>query len=85
MPAGKDNSDEIHLVDERLKQMGNRIKALRKQNGFTNADFFAYHHNISRAQYNRYENGQDLRFSSIVKLAEAFGLSIGEFFSEGFD
>jgi transcriptional regulator with XRE-family HTH domain len=85
MSAANDISDENELSGEMLKQMGERIKTLRKQSGFTNADFFAYHHNIKRAQYHRYESGQDLRFSSIVKLAAAFGVSISEFFKEGFN
>jgi len=79
-----ENDDMLQHPDEMMKRMGARIKALRKQKGFTNADFFAYHHNISRSQYHRYENGLDLRFSSIIKLANAFEMTIKDFFSEGF-
>jgi transcriptional regulator with XRE-family HTH domain len=85
MSAAEDNRDEIQRTDEVLKQMGARIKALRKEKGFTNADYFAYAHNISRAQYQRYENGQDLRFSSLVRLTDAFGMTLKDFFSEGFE
>jgi hypothetical protein len=37
---------------------------------------------ISRAQFGRYEKGQDLRMSCLIKLVNAFGISLKEFFSE---
>lgn len=67
------------------QQLGERIKALRLQRGYTSYEYFAYEHNISRAQFGRYEKGQDLRFSSLIKIIHAFGITIQEFFSEGFD
>lgn len=39
----------------------------------------------SRAQFGRYENGEDLRFSSLLKVVNALDISLEEFFSEGFD
>jgi len=71
--------------EEGLRRLGNRIKDLRIKAGYTSYEYFAYEHNISRAQMGRYENGQDLRFSSLIKLANAFGITLEEFFSEGFD
>lgn len=68
-----------------LRKMGERIKSLRLSNGYTNYETFAYEHEIPRAQFGRYENGQDLRFSSLIKLVNAFGMTLEEFFSEGFD
>jgi len=70
---------------EELHKFGARVRSLRKQKGYTNADQFAYEKNIARAQYLRYENGIDLRFSSIVKLAKAFDMNLSEFFGEGFE
>lgn len=71
-------------TEEQLKKLGERIKSLRIQKGYTSYEYFAYEHGISRAQFGRYEQGQDLRFSSLVKLANAFGMTLAEFFSEGF-
>jgi len=70
---------------DKLKKMGARIKSLRKEKGYTNSDQFAYEKNIARAQYQRYENGSDLRFSTIVKLVKAFDMDLNEFFSKGFE
>ncbi|HEX9503118.1 MAG TPA: helix-turn-helix transcriptional regulator [Patescibacteria group bacterium] len=40
---------------------------------------------MSRTQYGRYENGQNLTFTSLVKIVKAFDMTLEEFFSEGFD
>lgn len=72
-------------TDPELQKLAHRIKALRIKKGYTNADFFAYEHNITRTQYNRYENGENIKYSSLMKLIKAFGLTPKEFFSEGFD
>lgn len=71
--------------EEQLAKMGNRIKNLRIKAGYTSYEYFAYEHEIPRAQFGRYEQGQDLRFSSLVKVVNAFGMTMKEFFSEGFD
>lgn len=71
--------------EKALKQIGERIKQLRQERGYTSYEYFAYEHDIARSQFGRYEKGEDLRFSSLVKVINAFGISIEEFFSEGFD
>lgn len=71
-------------TDEQLQKLGARIKALRIERGYSSYEYFAYEHGISRAQFGRYEQGQDLRFSSLVKIASAFGMTLPEFFSDGF-
>ncbi len=71
--------------DVLLQKLGNRIKDLRIKEGHTSYEYFAYEHDIPRAQFGRYEQGQDLRFSSLVKVVNAFGMTLEEFFSEGFD
>lgn len=65
--------------------LGKRIRALRKAKGFTNADFFAYENDIDRSQYGKYERGMDMTFSSILRLADAFNISLKDFFEEGFE
>jgi transcriptional regulator with XRE-family HTH domain len=83
----KSKSDKNKPLDQEqeLKKFANRLKDLRKKKGYTNMDIFAYENGFGRAQYGRYENGQDLRYSTIVRLVNCFDMSIDEFFSEGFD
>lgn len=71
--------------DPDLARLAKRIRALRIEKGYTNADFFAYENNITRTQYNRYENGENIKYTSLIKLIRAFGLTPKEFFAEGFD
>jgi transcriptional regulator with XRE-family HTH domain len=71
-------------TEEELQKLAARIKALRIAAGYTSYEYFAYDHGFSRAQFGRYEQGQDLRFTSLVRIAAAFGLTLPEFFAEGF-
>jgi transcriptional regulator with XRE-family HTH domain len=82
-PGKKKSKTSLKNTDQYLKKLGDRIKQLRVEKGYTSYEYFAYDHNISRAQFGRYEKGQDLRVSSLIKVANALGISLSEFF-EGF-
>lgn len=71
--------------EEVLKKLGARIKALRIKKGYSSYEYFAYEHNIYRAQFGRYERGEDLRFSTLIKIIAAFDMTFEQFFSDGFD
>jgi transcriptional regulator with XRE-family HTH domain len=71
--------------DKELQKLGKRIKDLRIKAGYTSYEYFAYEHEISRTQYARYEQGKDLRYSTLIKIISAHGISVAEFFKEGFD
>lgn len=71
--------------DPRVIKLGKRIKSLREKQGYTNFEHFAYDHGFARTQYNRYEHGEDMRFSSLMRLIEGFGMTPKEFFEEGFE
>ena len=70
--------------EDQLVKLGARIKALRIRAGYASYETFAYEHGLPRAQYGRYEQGKDLRFSSLVKVVGAFEMTMMEFFEEGF-
>ena len=73
------------MPGKELLKLGNRIRSLRMKKGYTNYEYFAFENEIPRAQYGRYENGEDLRYSSLLKVIKAFDMSVKEFFSEDFD
>jgi transcriptional regulator with XRE-family HTH domain len=83
-PNGKERIAQVPPQDM-LKKLGDRIRFLREQKGYNNYEVFAYEHNISRSQYGRYEKGQDLRFTSLVRIVQALDMTLEQFFSEGFD
>jgi len=72
------------IAEQQIKQLGARIRQLRIQKGYTNAEFFAYDHRINRSQYGKYERGEDLRFSSLLRILQIHNLTLQEFFSDGF-
>lgn len=67
-------------IQQSLERLGARIKELRLARGYTNYETFAYKHDLPRAQYGRYEKGSDLRFTSLIKVIEALGVTPEEFF-----
>ncbi|HEY3402603.1 MAG TPA: helix-turn-helix transcriptional regulator [Ohtaekwangia sp.] len=85
MTKNKKTSRKTKDPETELKKLGDRIRSLRIARGYTSYEYFAYEHNIPRTQFGRYEKGEDLRYSSLLKVIAAFDLSIEEFFSEGFD
>ncbi|MAD97948.1 MAG: transcriptional regulator [Flavobacteriaceae bacterium] len=68
-----------------INKLANRIKSLRIQKGYSSYETFAFENGIHRAQYGRYEIGTDMQYTSLLKVAKAFDMSLEEFFSEGFD
>ena len=68
-----------------VKKLAKRIKSLRIEKGYTSYENFAFDNKIHRAQYGRYETGTDMQFTSLLKIARAFDMTLEEFFSEGFD
>jgi len=77
IPKKKPNKD--------ISALAKRIRELRIKKGYTNYEYFAYEHELPRAQFGRYEKGEDLRYTSLLKVVRAFGMTLEEFFSEGFD
>jgi transcriptional regulator with XRE-family HTH domain len=72
-------------IDPLVAQLGARIRQLRKKEGFTSYEDFANDRELPASQYGRYEKGQNLRYTSLVKIAKVFNMSLQEFFSEGFE
>ena len=72
---GKRNNIEITAFGKKLKQ-------LRVKKGITQLDL-EIESGIPRTDISRIENGLiNISFSTIVKLAEALEINLGDFFSE---
>jgi transcriptional regulator with XRE-family HTH domain len=81
----KNKDDQFEkLKQHQLQKLVSQIKDLRIKKGYTSYEYFAYDHNIPRAQYGRYEKGEDLKFSSLLKILNALDISLKEFFEDGF-
>jgi transcriptional regulator with XRE-family HTH domain len=68
------------------QKIGARMVQLRKKAGYKNHEAFAYEKGLSRSQYGRYEAGKvAIQADSLEKVIIALGVTVSEFFSEGFD
>jgi transcriptional regulator with XRE-family HTH domain len=88
MKGKKPSKGKNSLLDEQeriIKKIGQRLKSLRIEKGHSSYEKFAFSNDIDRAQYGRYERGEDMRISSLIKVLLALDISIEEFFREGFD
>ena len=47
-----------------IQKLAKRMRALRIKQGYTNYENFAFDKELPRAQYGRYEKGEDIRYSS---------------------
>ena len=62
-----------------LKKLAKRIKELRKENGYTQDDLAVYS-NIARSTLGNIETASnDITFSKVNQLAQAFKMSLSEF------
>lgn len=74
----KEKSDEVI-------KLANRIKQLRVARGYSSQETFAYDNDYTLSYYSRLERGEDIRFSSLVRVCKALKVDLNTFFSEGFD
>lgn len=85
MMKQEEKSESDKKKQEDVTVLATRLRSIRKSLGYTNYENFAFEHGIPRAQYGRYENGQDIRYTTLMKIIRAFGMTPQEFFAEGFD
>lgn len=63
-----------------LENIGNRLRKLRIEKGYSNYEIFAFDHDLNRANYGRYENGANMRVSTLIQILECHDLTLEEFF-----
>lgn len=66
--------------DKRLYDFAIIIRNQRLDLGYSSAEKFSYAHGINRSVYQRWENGEDLNLSSLLRLCELLGLSASDLF-----
>lgn len=69
-----------------LQKLGDRLRALRLKKGYTSLEKFAFNNELSRVLYSNYESGKgNITYKNLLKVTRALGISLKDFFSEGFD
>ncbi|WP_268036822.1 helix-turn-helix domain-containing protein [Algoriphagus sp. PAP.12] len=80
------SNENISQKEVLLKAIGERLKQLRKLEGYSNHEDFAFDKGINRSQYGKYENGKsDLQISTLVKIINCFSNMTLESFFKGID
>jgi len=59
-------------------KLGKRIRELRKQRGYTSSLKFAFDNDLSHVQMARWEQGKNMNLDSLLRLAEAFKVSLAD-------
>ena len=68
-----------------LLKVGERLKQLRKEKGYTNHEVFANDIDMTRSQYWEYESGKkNISIYNLKRILESLDVSLEEFFSDGF-
>jgi len=75
--AKKTITDEEKII---LKKIGNKLKLLRKDAGYTSYEYFAYENNISRPQYGKYEGGANIQLNTLIRILSHLNISLEDFF-----
>jgi len=73
------------INEKELIALGQRLKHFRKLKGYSNYEHLAYDVGISRSQYGKYENGGNIKFTTLYKILNHLNVTLEEFFKEGFD
>ncbi|HXU26680.1 MAG TPA: helix-turn-helix transcriptional regulator [Bacteroidia bacterium] len=85
-PIKRKKSTKQLTQEDAIKKLGERLKQVRIEKGYTSYENFAFEHELGRSQIGRYERGQDdLRFSTLLKVLNALDITLTEFFGEGFE
>lgn len=67
---------------DHLKAIGNRIKELRIQAGYTSYETFATDNNMPRKNYWRLENGNNFTMNTLLKITNIHNITLEEFFKD---
>ncbi|WP_025608176.1 helix-turn-helix domain-containing protein [Pontibacter actiniarum] len=69
-------------VDPRLRVIGEKIKKLRLQKGYSSYENFAFDNGLPRVGYGRHEKGSNLTMASLLRIADIHNITLREFFSD---
>lgn len=72
------NLQQEHIT----KRIGNRLKELRKNAGFTSYEKFAIEHDLDRKYYWSIEKGRNISITYLKRILDIYQISFSDFFKE---
>lgn len=74
---------EEEILSILLEKVGKKLEDLRKKQGYTSHETFAYDNELPRVQYWRIEKGKtNVTLKSLVKILAIHKLTVEEFFAD---
>ncbi len=65
--------------DEQLLSLGQGLKKLRKERGYSNYHKLAYDMDMIHSQYGAYENGKNLTMLTLLKILDFHKITLKDF------
>lgn len=85
----KEKENKIHTAEAEsdnlsacMTHIGEHIRSLRIEKGYSSAEIFAYEHDLNRVSYWRMEKGCNMTLRSLLNILDIHCLSLKEFFQE---
>ncbi len=67
-----------HLT--RIKNIGAKLKELRKEAGYSSSESFAFENDIPRVQYGKMERAVNFKIATLMRVLDAHKITLEEFF-----
>lgn len=71
---------DLGELDQRVLEIGQRVRELRKKAGYTSHETFAWDNDLSRVSYHRLEKGTNFRIETLLRILNIHKITLEEFF-----
>jgi transcriptional regulator with XRE-family HTH domain len=71
--------------NEQLKALGDGLKKLRKERGYSNYHKLAYDMDMIHSQYGAYENGKNITMNTLLRILDFHNITLKEFVNQYLD
>ena len=65
---------------KRIQKIGEKIKRLRKDAGYSSYETFAFDNELPRVQYGRLEKGVNFQITTLLRVLDIHKISLEDFF-----
>ena len=79
--SGKEKSTKPG-ISPRMAAVGDKLRKIRVERGYSGYDFFAWENKLSPRQYLNMEQGKNFTMNSLIKVLDIHGIKLNEFFSD---
>ena len=66
--------------EKRIRKIGDKLRQLRTDAGYTSYENFAFDNEIPRVQYGRMEKGVNFRIATLMRVLEVHEITMEKFF-----